>query len=297
MQFPDFDPYLPFLHWSGGFGVRWYALAYVAGILLGWRYAIRLIKDAKLWGGQAPTLTEALIDDLVLWITLGVIVGGRIGYVLFYMLLDPQQNAELFSNPLVILQIWHGGMSFHGGMLGVALAMFLFARANKLSVLRVADLVAPAVPIGLFFGRIANFINGELWGRTTNVPWGVIFCNETIRKYNNGICPADVTPRHPSQIYEALLEGVVLFIVLRLATHRQHWLRRDGAITGLFLAGYGLARIALENVRNPDANMPDFPLGLTMGMMLSTPMLLVGGWLLWRAFKTPPAPVIDAPAA
>ncbi|MDB5432070.1 MAG: prolipoprotein diacylglyceryl transferase [Caulobacter sp.] len=296
MPFPDFDPYLPFLHW-GDFGVRWYALAYVAGILLGWRYAIRLVRNAKLWGGQPPTLSEVQIDDLVLWITLGVILGGRIGYVLFYMLLDPSQRGELFSNPLVILQIWHGGMSFHGGLIGVAVAMALFARANGIGIRKLADLVAPAVPIGLFFGRIANFINGELWGRGTDAPWGVIFCNDTIRKYNQGGCPAGIFPRHPSQIYEALLEGVVLFVLLRVATHRLGWLQRNGAITGLFLTGYGLARIALENVRSPDANMPEFPLGLTMGMMLSLPMLLAGLWLLWQGLKNPPQPVLDTPAA
>jgi phosphatidylglycerol:prolipoprotein diacylglycerol transferase len=296
VQFPDFDPYLPFLHW-GDFGVRWYALAYVAGILLGWRYAIRLIRETKLWGGHPPTVSETQVDDLVLWITLGIIVGGRLGYVLFYMLFDPGQRGELLSNPLVILQIWHGGMSFHGGLLGVALAMVLFARANKIGLFKLADLVAPVVPIGLFFGRIANFINGELWGRGTDVPWGIIFCNDTIRAANSGGCPAGISPRHPSQIYEALLEGVVLFIVLRVATHRLGWLRRNGAITGLFLIGYAFARIALENVRNPDLNMPEFPLGLTMGMMLSIPMLLGGAWMLWQALKVAPEPVIEAPKA
>jgi phosphatidylglycerol:prolipoprotein diacylglycerol transferase len=296
VQFPDFDPYLPFLHW-GDFGVRWYALAYVAGILLGWRYAIRLIRDSKLWGGHPPTISETQVDDLVLWLTLGIIVGGRIGYVLFYMLFDPGQRADLFEHPLVILQIWHGGMSFHGGLLGVALAMVLFARANRIGLFKLADMVAPVVPIGLFFGRIANFINGELWGRGTDVPWGVIFCNDTIRAANSNGCPAGISPRHPSQIYEALLEGVVLFIVLRIATHRLGWLRRNGAITGLFLLGYALARIALENVRNPDVNMPEFPLGLTMGMMLSIPMLLGGAWLLWQALKTSSQPVIEAPEA
>ena len=299
MPFPDFDPYVPFLHWQswGDFGVRWYALAYVAGILLGWRYAIRLVRNTKLWGANQPTLSELQIDDLVLWITLGVILGGRIGYVLFYMLLDPGQRGELFANPLVILQIWHGGMSFHGGLIGVATAMALFARGNKIGVRKLADLVAPAVPIGLFFGRIANFINGELWGRGTDAPWGVIFCNDTIRKYNQGGCPAGIFPRHPSQIYEALLEGVVLFVLLRVATHRLGWLQRNGAITGLFLTGYAVARLALENVRSPDKGMPDFPLGLTMGMVLSLPMLLAGLWLLWQGLKTPPQPVLDTPAA
>jgi phosphatidylglycerol:prolipoprotein diacylglycerol transferase len=295
VQFPDFDPYLPFLHW-GEFGVRWYALAYVVGILLGWRYAIRLIRNKPLWGRREPILSELQVDDLVLWVTLGVILGGRLGYVAFYMLMDPAQRSELFANPLVILQIWHGGMSFHGGLIGVSLAMVLFAWTQKLSLLRVADLVSPAVPIGLFFGRIANFINGELWGRGTDLPWGVIFCNETIKSYNSGGCPAGLYPRHPSQLYEALLEGLVLFGVLRVATHRLKWLERDGAVAGLFLVGYSLARIALENVRSPDVGIPILPLGLTMGMLLSTPMLLGGAWLLWRAFR-PAGPTLDKTAA
>jgi phosphatidylglycerol:prolipoprotein diacylglycerol transferase len=279
--FPEFDPVLVHL---GPIAIRWYALAYVAGILLGWRYVVHLVKTPKLWSGSAPSATPLQIDDLVLWCTLGIILGGRIGYILFYDL------KEMLEHPLEMLKVWHGGMSFHGGFLGVTLAIVIFARVNKLNILRLADVVAPCAPIGLFFGRIANFINGELWGRPTNLPWGMVFCNARIAQANGDSCPAGLLTRHPSQLYEAALEGLVLFLVLLWATHRKRWLNREGAVVGLFLAGYGLARVSLENVRQPDAQMPDFPLGLTMGMMLSIPMILVGAWLVWRGLHRPPAP-------
>jgi phosphatidylglycerol:prolipoprotein diacylglycerol transferase len=282
--FPDFDPVL--LH-LGPFAIRWYALAYVAGILLGWRYAVGLTRNAKLWGAVTPSATAAQIDDLVLWITIGIIGGGRLGYVLFY------DTSVIWTDPLEILQVWRGGMSFHGGLIGVTIALLGFSMANKIRPFRLSDVVAPAVPIGLFFGRIANFINGELWGRVTNVPWGMVFCNRTIARTYNGDCPAGLAPRHPSQLYEAALEGVLLFLVLRLATHRFKALQKEGAITGLFLLGYGFCRVALENVRQPDAQMPNFPLGLTMGMMLSAPMILIGAGLLWRAWRAP-APAAQA---
>jgi phosphatidylglycerol---prolipoprotein diacylglyceryl transferase len=299
LQFPDFDPVAvatPAIHLGsltlGPFAVRWYALAYIAGILLGWRYCVRLIRNQKLWGGRPPTITAPQIDDLILWITLAVILGGRIGYICFYMLVNPDQRAELIANPLEVFEVWKGGMSFHGAMIGVGLAMAGFAIVNKVSLLGVADLVAACEPIGQCFGRLANFINGELWGRPTSLPWGMIFCNKHIAAENGGQCPEEVvmTARHPSQLYEAALEGVVLFLVLRFATHRLKWLQRPGAVTGLWLIGYGLIRILLETVRNPDEGMPDFPLGLTMGMMLSIPMILVGAWLLWRAFRVAPPP-------
>ena len=299
LQFPDFDPValpIPAFHLGalalGPFPVRWYALAYIAGILLGWRYCVRLIRNQKLWGGRPPTITAPQIDDLILWITLAVILGGRIGYICFYMLVNPQQRIELMGDPLEVFEVWKGGMSFHGAMIGVAVAMAGFAIANRVSVLGVADLVAACEPIGQCFGRLANFINGELWGRPTNLPWGMIFCNHHIAAENGGRCPDDValTPRHPSQLYEAALEGIVLFLVLRWATHRAKWLQRPGAVTGLWLIGYGVIRIVLETVRNPDDGMPDFPLGLTMGMMLSVPMILVGSYLLWRAFHVAPPP-------
>jgi phosphatidylglycerol:prolipoprotein diacylglycerol transferase len=279
--FPDFDPVLIHL---GPIAIRWYALAYVAGILIGWRYVVRLTRTPRLWSGSAPGATPLQIDDLVLWVTLGVILGGRIGYILFYDL------GDMLAHPLEMLQVWHGGMSFHGGFLGVVLAIVIFARANKLNMLRLGDVVAPCAPIGLFFGRLANFINGELWGRQTSVPWGVVFCNARIAQANGDSCPAGLLARHPSQLYEAGLEGIVLFLVLLWATHKARWLNREGALTGLFLVGYGLARVALENVRQPDVQMPNFPLGLTMGMILSIPMILAGAWLIWRGLKKPPAP-------
>lgn len=286
MTFPDFDPVLVHI---GPIAIRWYALAYVAGILLGWRYVVHLARSPRLWLGTAPTATPAQIDDLVLWITLGIILGGRLGYMLFY------DFPTMVSQPLEILKVWQGGMSFHGGLIGVSLAIILFARSNRINVLRLGDLVAPCAPIGLFFGRLANFVNGELWGRPTNLPWGMVFCNRRIAAmYANG-CPAGMVTRHPSQLYEAGLEGLALFLALRWATHKAKWLPREGAIAGLFLVGYALARISLENVRQPDQQMPNFPLGLTMGMMLSAPMLAIGAWLLWRGLRKPPAAPATAP--
>ena len=275
MPFPHFDPVLIHL---GPLAIRWYALAYIAGILLGWRYGVMLVKDARIWPPIAPPITVAQIDDLILWLTLGVIVGGRLGFVLFY------GQGEYIAHPLRIFMVWQGGMSFHGGMIGVIVAIIAFALVNHVGMLRLGDLVAPCVPFGLFFGRIANFINGELWGRPTTLPWGIIFPNAP-----------DALPRHPSQLYEAGLEGLVLFAILRIATHRLRWLPKEGAAIGLFLLFYGLFRIALENVRQPDAGLDHLPLGLTMGIILSTPMVLAGGWLIWRSRRTAPTQEALAP--
>ena len=255
MPFPNIDPVLLQI---GPLAIRWYALAYVAGILLGWRYAVGLTRNLAIWRGAAPTANEKQVDDLVLWVTLGVIVGGRLGYVLFY------KPALIWTDPVEILRTWNGGMSFHGGLIGVVAALVGFSIANKIDLLRLADLTAPAVPIGLLFGRLANFINGELWGRPTTLPWGMVFPR------------AGLEPRHPSQLYEAGLEGIFLFLALRWATHGARALPRRGFVTGLFLVCYGLFRILLENVREPDRDMPTFPMGLTMGIMLSVPMVLVG---------------------
>jgi len=304
LPFPDIRPDLvtiPAVHVGafslGPFPIRWYALAYIAGILLGWRYAVNLVRNPRLWGGRAPTASPAQIDDLIVWLTLGVIVGGRLGYVLFYMLTVPQQRAALIADPLEALRVWHGGMSFHGGTIGVIVALLFFARAQRLDLLRLADIVAACTPIGLFFGRIANFINGELWGRVTTAPWSMVFCGHNIAADAGGGCVAGYLPRHPSQLYEATLEGLVLFLILRLATHKGGWLQRRGAVTGLFLVGYGLMRIALENVRMPDAGLRHLPYGLTVGILLSVPMVAAGAWLLWRGLKTPvPAPEVHEPA-
>lgn len=266
MPFPDFDPILIQI---GPFAIRWYALAYVAGILLGWRLALGLVKNARLSAARGPAATPEQIDDLILWVTLGVILGGRLGHVLFY---TPKL---IWTDPLEILKVWHGGMSFHGGAIGVLVAMVFFARSQKLDLLRLGDVVAAVTPIGLLFGRIANFINGELWGRPTTVPWGVVFPG------------AGPLPRHPSQLYEAALEGFVLFVILMIVVFRAKWLDRRGAVMGLFIAGYGLIRVCLETVRQPDDYMPDFALGLTMGMILSWPMVIAGLLLIWRAFREP----------
>lgn len=285
MPFPEFDPVLIHL---GPLPIRWYALAYVAGIVLGWWYASRLAKTERLWSPGKPPVTGPQLDDLVLWITLGVILGGRFGYALFY---KPAMFAQLFTGDswgerLELLQLWTGGMSFHGGFLGVVIAIALYANRQKINPLSLGDLIAPVAPIGLLFGRIANFINGELWGRETTVPWAIRFCNARIEQMY-GFCPAGNEPRHPSQLYEAGLEGLLLLIILSLAIWKWKMLKRPGFVTGLFLLGYGVCRAALENVRQPDAGLEHLPLGLTMGMILSIPMMLIGAWLIWRALKKP----------
>ena len=274
----------------GPFAVRWYALAYIAGIILGWRYAVSLVRDKRLWGDGAPVATDLEIDDLVLWVTLGIILGGRLGYVLFYMLPLESGRLALSQDPWEILRLWHGGMSFHGGFLGVVTAVILFSRSRRIDLLSLGDVVAACAPIGLAFGRVANFINGELWGRPTELPWGMVFCGRHIDTFADGTCVAGLTPRHPSQLYEATLEGIVLFLILRLATHRGFWLKRRGAVAGLFLAFYAVFRIALENVRMPDEGLRDLPFGLTMGILLSAPMLLCGGYLIWRALRARATP-------
>jgi phosphatidylglycerol:prolipoprotein diacylglycerol transferase len=271
--YPHFDPVI-FKLWI--ITVRWYALAYIAGILLGWWYVLRLARKEALWAPRIVNLNRDQIDDLVLYVTLGVIVGGRLGSVIFY------NTSMIWTDPLEIIRIDHGGMSFHGGLIGVGIALLIFARMKKVSFLTIGDLVAPCVPIGLFFGRLANFVNNELWGRATTVPWGF---TDTSRG-------EDVVV-HPSQLYEATLEGVVLFIILRLATHRFGQLKKPGAVTGLFLMFYGLFRMAIETVRQPDVGLDHWPLGLTMGMVLSFLMFLPGLWLFLRSRKAPVE--VDAP--
>ena len=297
MPFPEFNPVLISI---GPLDIRWYALAYVAGIVLGWWYAARLTRANDLWRPGKPPVTTIQLDDLVLWITLGIILGGRFGYALFY---QPALYGDLFTaadwgERLGLFRLWDGGMSFHGGLIGVSLAMVWFAWRNKIRLLSLSDLVAPVAPIGLFFGRLANFVNGELWGRPTDAPWGVNFCSSRMREAYGSSCeffaggavhgPGDMV-RHPSQLYEAGLEGLVLFAVLWLAVHKCRLLGKPGYVTGIFLFGYGLVRASLENVRQPDAGLEGLPLGLTMGMILSIPMMLAGAWLIWRAWSRPPA--------
>lgn len=263
MPFPDIDPVIFQL---GPFILRWYALAYMIGLIGGWLYVVQLMRRNDFWPNETPATTEH-IDDLLFWITLGVILGGRLGYVLFY-------NADYyFSHPEHILAVWRGGMSFHGGLLGVIIAVILFARKKQISVLSLGDSISVATPIGLFFGRLANFINSELWGRVTDSPLGIIFPN------------GGPEPRHPSQLYEAVLEGLVLFILLRLATHHYMALKKPGFCTGVFFIGYGASRILIEQYREPDAHIGFLIGGTTMGLWLSVPMLLIGAGLIYAALK------------
>lgn len=286
MPFPNIDPILVQL---GPFAIRWYALAYVAGILLGWRYATGLLRNTALWTRRPAPFTPEQMDDLILWIAIGVIGGGRLGHVLFYTPLS-----QTLADPLSIFRVWEGGMSFHGGVIGVSLAMIGFAWRNKLDLLRIADVVAPAYPIGHFLGRCANFINGELWGREApGLPWGFVFCNDQIRE-SYGYCPAGDVVRHPSQLYEAAFEGLVLFLILRWATHGAKLGNRRGVIAGIFILFYAIFRIAIETVREPDAGLENLPLGLTMGMILSVPMVLGGLYLIWRGTREPLPPALPA---
>jgi phosphatidylglycerol:prolipoprotein diacylglycerol transferase len=267
IPFPAFDPILIQI---GPVAIRWYALAYIFGILLGWLYARALIRAESLWGGPAP-LTVTDFDDFVLWVTLGTILGGRLGYVLLY------NPAYFAAHPAEIIQLWRGGMSFHGGFLGCVLAVVLFARAHRIPMLSLGDITCAVGPIGLFLGRIANFVNGELWGRPTDVPWAVAF-------------PAGgPLPRHPSQLYEAALEGIALFVVLALLI-RAGALRRPGLIIGAFAVGYGIARSFAELFREPDPQLGFLWGGLTMGMLLSLPMILVGLGFVAFALSRKPAP-------
>jgi len=266
LPFPPIDPVLINI---GPLAIRWYALAYIAGIFFAWWYAKRLARNAGLWGGAGAPMTVTDLDDFVAWAAVGVVVGGRVGYVLFYDL------AHYIAAPADILAVWHGGMSFHGGFLGMILAMTLFARSRAIPVWSLIDVVATGVPVGLGLGRLANFINGELWGRVTDVPWGVLFPTAP---------DGGDLPRHPSQLYEAALEGVVLFIVLRIATHRYHKLATRGFVSGVFCCGYGVARTIAEFFREPDIQIGYLAGGLTMGMLLSIPMIFFGiGLMIWSA--------------
>jgi phosphatidylglycerol:prolipoprotein diacylglycerol transferase len=267
IPFPAIDPVAIAI---GPFAVRWYGLAYFAGILIGWWYARRLVSDNRLWGGKPAPMTVVDIDDFLLWLVIGIVAGGRIGYALFY------QPGHFLDDPLGFFRVWEGGMSFHGGLAGTILAMTLFALRRKIPMLSLFDVAAASVTFGLFFGRLANFINGELWGRVTDVPWGVVFPN------------GGSLPRHPSQLYEAVLEGVLLFIVLRILTHRFQSLRRPGLTGGAFIAGYGVARILIEFVREPDVQLGFLAGPLTMGMLLSTPMVLIGIGAIVVAMKRQP---------
>ena len=269
IPFPIIDPVAIAI---GPVALRWYGLAYVAGLLGGWLYARWLVGRDGLWGGlKRPTKPE--LDDLLVWVAVGVVLGGRLGYVLFYDL------ASYIEEPLEILAIWRGGMSFHGGLIGATLALALFGRRHGYDPFSIFDIAAAVVPIGLFFGRIANFINGELWGRVApDFAYAMVFPN------------GGPVPRHPSQLYQAFLEGLVLFVLLAIVV-RRFGFHKPGLVAGVFGIGYGLVRIFSEFFREPDAQLGylfghSFGAlggGVTMGMVLSLPMLLIGGWLVMRA--------------
>ena len=287
LPYPRIDPVL--LHLGGPFEIRWYALAYIVGIVLAWWGIARALRNKTLWAyppfkGRPPT-TEDEIGDLVVWATLGIILGGRLGWVLIYGTVlcsvtpDYAQFCDglpmgFLTDPIRIIAAWEGGMSFHGGLLGTALAVWLFCRRRKLSLLSVADLACAFAPIGLFFGRLANFINGELWGRAANVPWAMIFPH------------GGDTPRHPSQLYEAALEGLLLFVLMQIALRLFRAHQRPGLLSALFLAGYGAFRFICEFYREPDTQ---FIGPISMGMALSLPVWLAAAALFWAAYRKPKA--------
>lgn len=270
IPFPNIDPAIFTLSLGDfSFSLRWYALAYIVGLVLGWRYVAWMMKRPALWRGEPP-MAPAEAEELLTWMVVGVILGGRLGFVLFY------QPGYYLANPAQIPAIWNGGMSFHGGFVGVIAGIVAWSRARGRPMMEVGDAVACAAPIGLLLGRVANFINAELWGRTSDLPWAVIFPN------------GGPEPRHPSQLYEAALEGALLFVVMWALATRRGWLKTPGAMIGVFLVGYGLARCLVELVRQPDAFLQTEanPLGLawqwgatsglTMGQILSVPMIVIG---------------------
>jgi phosphatidylglycerol---prolipoprotein diacylglyceryl transferase len=265
IPFPAINPVLVSI---GPLAVRWYALAYIVGIIAGWFYARAILSAPKLWGGPAP-ISAAEFDDFIIWITLGIILGGRAGYVLCYNL------PHFAAHPVEIFELWNGGMSFHGGVIGCIVATIAFALRRGLPMWSLGDVTTAVAPIGLFLGRIANFINGELWGRPTDVAWAMIFPN------------GGPIPRHPSQLYEATLEGLLLLVVLG-ALVRFGALKRSGLVTGAFALGYGVARTFCEFFREPDPQLGFLWGGLTMGMLLCIPLIMAGIGMLAFAFTRQP---------
>jgi phosphatidylglycerol:prolipoprotein diacylglycerol transferase len=264
LPFPNIDPVIVTI---GPLAIHWYGVGYIVGILFAWWYAKRLITNPKLWADGVLPMKPEDLDDFIVWAAIGVVLGGRTGYVLFYDL------PRYLANPLDIFAVWQGGMSFHGGMLGTILAMVLFSHSRKIRTWSLLDVVAAGVPVGLGLVRLANFINSELWGRVSTMPWAVEFPN------------GGPFARHPSQLYEALLEGLVLFLVLRFFTHSRLKLKTPRFVAGVFVCGYGLSRIFVEFFREPDAQL-GYLLGtgwLTMGMILSLPMVLFGIWCMATA--------------
>lgn len=284
IPFPEISPEIFSITLFGmEFALRWYALAYIVGILIGWKVVTYALKRPVLWGARRAPMSSHQLEDLLTWIIIGVILGGRLGYVLFY------KGAYYAQNPADILRIWEGGMAFHGGFLGVVIAAWLYARKHDIPRLQLADAMALGTPAGLLLGRIANFINGELWGRPTDLPWGVAFPGYAAQQC--GQVTGEICARHPSQLYEAILEGAVLGGVLLWLAFRRGALAHPGLIAGVFFAGYGLARFCVEFLRQPDAHFVSDgnPLGLavqmggvglTMGQILSLPMIFGGLWVI-----------------
>lgn len=298
IAFPDLSPEIFSIELFGmSFALRWYALAYIAGLLLGWGLIVKAVKTPRLWQpGQAP-MSPPQVENLLTWVVIGVILGGRMGYVLFY------QPAGFLADPLSVVKVWEGGMSFHGGFAGVVIAGLIFAARYQIPALSLGDLFAFAVTPGLLFGRLANFVNAELWGRPTDLPWGVAFPGEAAQACGDLVT---LCARHPSQLYEAALEGVLLGALIFFLVLRAGWLRFPGRTMGLFITGYGAARFFVEFFRQPDMQFvsPGNPLGLafhvngygiTMGQALSLPMIFVGLWFMLRAREI--APASPAPAA
>ena len=286
IPFPDVSPEIFSLSFGGfEFALRWYALAYIAGLLIAWRYAVWLLRRPALWPGAASPMPPEEAEDMLTYIVFGVVLGGRLGYVLFY------QPGYYLQNPGEILAVWQGGMSFHGGMLGVLAVWAWWVWVRRRPPFQLADMMCMVTAPGLFLGRMANFVNAELWGRPTDVPWAVAFPGQAAQACGQAV--GEICGRHPSQVYEALLEGLLLTVLTFWLATRRGWLRRPGGIAGVFLAGYGLARFVVEFVRQPDAQFvgPDNPLGwaldlgsvgLTMGQILSLPMIALGLWLILR---------------
>ncbi|MGA0300348.1 MAG: prolipoprotein diacylglyceryl transferase [Paracoccaceae bacterium] len=286
--FPEISPEIFSVDIGGfEFALRWYALSYIIGIFLGWRLAVLATRRADLWPRNQSPIEPVQAEDLMTWIVFGLILGGRLGYVIFY------EPSKYIGDPVSILKVWQGGMSFHGGFLGVVFTAYLFFKRNLVPYASGADLLALCTPIGLLLGRIANFINAELWGRATEMPWGVAFPGEAAQACGqlSGLCA-----RHPSQLYEAVLEGLLLGMILIFVAFRKNGLKRPGLISGLFFAGYGIARYMVEFFRQPDAQFQSVTnpvgyafqfgdYGLTMGQSLSLPMIILGIALIITALR------------
>lgn len=265
MNFPNIDPVAFSL---GPLSVKWYGIAYVVSILLGWLYARKLVQTPQIWRAETPALTTQDLDDFIFWAAIGIVLGGRLGYIFFY------DFPRFAADPLSALEVWNGGMSFHGGITGTTVAMILFARKRALNVWSLFDVIATVCVIGLFLVRIANFINGELWGKVTELPWGMVFPT------------GGPQPRHPSQLYEAALEGLLIGAVLAVLVFRFQGLKRPGLVTGAFIGLYALCRISIEFVREPDVQLGYLFGGwVTMGMLLSVPLLVLSLWVLWRSSR------------